>query len=779
LDWIVMKALEKDRNRRYETASAFAADVQRYLKDEPVQACPPSAWYRFRKFTRRNKTALAVAGLILFVVAMLGGGGGWVIRDRAAREQRLTAQVELILDDVDGLEREQKWPEALAAAKRAEAALAGGETGDAIKRRVEDARRELAFVAELDRIRQERATLVKGDVNNAGAGAARDYARAFRDYGVDIEALPADEAVARLRARPALTLPIAAALDDWVEARRVLSEREAIWKLLIAIARGVDADPLRDQFRAAWGRPVTPELQAELLRLAKSVDIKAQRPADINALAHTLYRAHLRDAALGILRDGQYAYPADFWLNLDLARELSRRNDHAGALRYCSVAMSLRPDYAAAHNNLGVALADKGQMDEAIQEYQKAIDVEPTYARAHDNLGRALQAKGKLDEAIAEHRKALALGPKVALFHNNLGVALADKGQMDEAMQEFQKAIDVDPMYARAHDNLGMALRARGQLNKAIKECKEAIRIDPKDAKAHYNLGLVLGEKGRVDEAITEYEKAAELDPKDAKTHYNLAIVLSLKGRQNEAIARLQKALLLNPKDALSHGALGHALLTQGKFIEARASTRRSLDLLPRDHPLHKPATRQLQDCERLIALEEKLPAILERKEKPADAAESLDLARLCQRNKRLYAASARFFAEAFETKPELARNLTTGHRYNAACAAALAACGQGEDAASLKNEERTRLRRQAMDWLRADLALCTRRLKGADEPFRAVVRQRLERWQREPDLAGLREAAALARLSPGEREAWGALWADVAALVKQVKATAQKSPGQ
>src|SRR5262249_46260717 len=55
LDWIVMKALEKDRNRRYETASAFAADVQRYLKDEPVEAGPPSAWYRLRKFARRHK----------------------------------------------------------------------------------------------------------------------------------------------------------------------------------------------------------------------------------------------------------------------------------------------------------------------------------------------------------------------------------------------------------------------------------------------------------------------------------------------------------------------------------------------------------------------------------------------------------------------------------------------------------------------------------------------------------------------------------------------------
>jgi tetratricopeptide (TPR) repeat protein len=71
LDWIVMKALEKDRNRRYESASAFAADVQRYLADEPVLACPPSAWYRFRKFLRRNKGPVLATSVIVFV--LLGG----------------------------------------------------------------------------------------------------------------------------------------------------------------------------------------------------------------------------------------------------------------------------------------------------------------------------------------------------------------------------------------------------------------------------------------------------------------------------------------------------------------------------------------------------------------------------------------------------------------------------------------------------------------------------------------------------------------------------------
>src|SRR5207253_6307622 len=97
LDWIVMKCLEKDRNRRYETANGLMHDIERHLHDEPVQACPPSPWYRFRKLLRRNKTGLAIAGLVLFCIVLLGGGVGWVVRDRAARQEETTRQVQDLL----------------------------------------------------------------------------------------------------------------------------------------------------------------------------------------------------------------------------------------------------------------------------------------------------------------------------------------------------------------------------------------------------------------------------------------------------------------------------------------------------------------------------------------------------------------------------------------------------------------------------------------------------------------------------------------------------------
>lgn len=92
LDWVVMKALEKDRNRRFESPSAFAADIQRYLDDEPVQACPPSAGYRFRKFARRNKAALATAATVAAGVIVAVGSLAAAVTALAASNAEVTAE---------------------------------------------------------------------------------------------------------------------------------------------------------------------------------------------------------------------------------------------------------------------------------------------------------------------------------------------------------------------------------------------------------------------------------------------------------------------------------------------------------------------------------------------------------------------------------------------------------------------------------------------------------------------------------------------------------------
>src|SRR5262249_12070533 len=139
--------------------------------------------------------------------------------------------------------------------------------------------------------------------------AVQDYARAFREYGVDVEALPADEAVARLQGRPALAAALAATLDDWVVGRWNLHDPGPSWTPLVVVARGLDPDAQRDRLRAMWFRPVTPESQAELRKLVESIDVKTQSPATLLALAITLRDFQLADSALRIMRDSQFTYP--------------------------------------------------------------------------------------------------------------------------------------------------------------------------------------------------------------------------------------------------------------------------------------------------------------------------------------------------------------------------------------------------------------------------------------------------------------------------------------
>jgi hypothetical protein len=175
-----------------------------------------------------------------------------------------------------------------------------------------------------------------------------------------------------------------------------------------------------------------------------------------------------------------------------------------------------------------------------------------------------------------------------------------------------------------------------------------------------------------------------------------------------------------------------------------------------------------------LAAARDKFAAFQKGSYTPASNDERLDLAEWCK-IKKLFHTATRLYAAAFAADPKLANDLGAEHRYTAACYAALAAAGQGEDAAKLDDKERTRLRQQARDWLRADLALRTRQLESGKPADRAAVQQALRHWQEDSDLIGLRDAAALAKLPAEERAACERFWSDVAALLKKADTPAQK----
>jgi serine/threonine-protein kinase len=164
-----------------------------------------------------------------------------------------------------------------------------------------------------------------------------------------------------------------------------------------------------------------------------------------------------------------------------------------------------------------------------------------------------------------------------------------------------------------------------------------------------------------------------------------------------------------------------------------------------------------------MVELDDRLQAIVRGHARPAGAAECIELARLCCRRNH-HATAVRFFTQAFAADPKLADNQGVSYRYRAACAAAQAGCGQDKGAAGPDQVGRSGLRRQALEWLRADLDRRVSRLPAAPQD-RAVLVAVLRRWQNDPALAGVRDASALATLPPAERARWQKLWADVAAL--------------
>jgi serine/threonine-protein kinase len=244
------------------------------------------------------------------------------------------------------------------------------------------------------------------------------------------------------------------------------------------------------------------------------------------------------------------------------------------------------------------------------------------------------------------------------------------------------------------------------------------------------------------------------------------------KGDYDGAVVALRNALRLDRNYAPAHYTLGMALMKQGKFPDALVELRRADELGSRTPGWALPSADAVRRCEAEAALDAKLTAILAGRAQPADAAERVKLASQCrQAYRRLPAAAARFYADAFGVEPRLAEDLNTQNRYNAACAAVLAGAGQGEDEGRLKEDERVRWRKQALDWLRADLAAYARRLEEGQLDGRALVQRRLQRWQRDNDLAGLRDAAAVARLPAEEQAACKKLWEDVASVLRKAQA--------
>jgi serine/threonine protein kinase/tetratricopeptide (TPR) repeat protein len=525
LDWVVMKTLEKDRTRRYETANELAMDIERHLADEPVTAGPPSEVYRVRKFVRRHRTGVTAA--LLVAAALVTGFALALVGFVQAGRQRNLAQEQ-----------------------RRRASLNFAMARDAVEEMMRVTKDELSDVPGADKLRRQ--LLQKAQVFYAGfvaenrddPAALEEIALAYDHIGIihtelgnyvqSREAfLEAIELLERLTAEfpdePEYRVELAGCLyrysytfgfawgvgrHDIVDRREVLRKALLLWEELVADFPGV------------------PEYRVGLARRHTSFG-NILRKADRLNEAET----HLRQALS--VRQKLHAVFPDVPKNLD--------------------------GFAHSHHWLGAHLLETGRLAEAEQHLREALELreqllveEAVYSRgrlAHikEYFGRLMLKQGKYEDAEKEFREAMAICEKLIeefpghvihrwrLGHSlrNLYEVLRDTGRVQEAEDTLREAVSHWEQLAADYPDasrfreflagslvwLVEMLSETGRLEEALKRCQEAVVVyenlvsDFPDvpryhaylAKSYSSLGEVLKELGRLEEAEEAYQQAEEM----------------------------------------------------------------------------------------------------------------------------------------------------------------------------------------------------------------------------------------------------------------------------
>ena len=199
------------------------------------------------------------------------------------------------------------------------------------------------------------------------------------------------------------------------------------------------------------------------------------------------------------------------------------------------------------HNNLGLVHVRRGQQQDAIRCFRRALALDPRHVYAHSNLGNALRAQGRLDEAAASCERALAVQPHFADALINLGGIRVEQQRMGDAQALYERVLQIDPHRTDAHRNLGLLFRTQGRMKEAIVSYRKALESAPGLAVLHSELAGTLRDFGDFAAAVAAYRKALDIDPQSAPEHYNLAETLKVMGQFDEAIAAYGRALTLKP----------------------------------------------------------------------------------------------------------------------------------------------------------------------------------------------------------------------------------------
>ncbi|MFW6296679.1 MAG: tetratricopeptide repeat protein [Halothece sp.] len=257
----------------------------------------------------------------------------------------------------------------------------------------------------------------------------------------------------------------------------------------------------------------------------------------------------------------------------------AKRGEFEEAIKDFTKAININPNDANFYFSRGMAYAEMGELEKAIENCTKAIKINPNDANFYFSRGFAYAESGYFEEAIKDFTKAIEINPTFTKAYFNRGVTYAESGYFEEAIKDFTKAIEVDPRLTDVYWLRGMARVEKGDFQGAIEDFTEVIGINPTDADAYNNRGLARVQRKDFEGAIEDYTKAIEINPTDADVYFNRALAHIQRKDFEGAIEDYTKAIKINSADADIYFNRGIACGERGDYQKAVEDYKKAADL--------------------------------------------------------------------------------------------------------------------------------------------------------------------------------------------------------
>ena len=618
---IARDCLVAERDGRLRDALVIAQRLRAYLmgieeraRKAEVEAAKATVRAKAERKAKRLTMGLGIA--ILGVLTLSAG----VLQNREKQRKELTARVNLELNEASVRRAEEAWPEALAAAQRADVLVRSGRTDDQLVQAVasqleiiQRAAEASAEAAQLNASNQELLAALadirqpEGErfYKNDWSAVEASYARIFEAHGLDLDAGDAAHQADAVVAR-GITGELAANLDIWSIVRMSAGDPQGAARLA-EISSLADPDTRRDALRTA----VLTSDRDHMREATSAADLAELPTTTLVLLGAALRSAGLPEESVASLEAAIRVNPGDFAANMGLARALQETSppQYERAARHYTAAMALRPTSIEAPHELIILLDLELENDaEAMRLLQATLDRWPDepHLRFHrgilrnarggpgdhqaalddflfaeasapndsptqHNIGETLTSLGREEEAVARFERAIELDSKIPMHHWQLGSSLATLGHYEAAVPHLEHALELDPDLVAARNELGHSLARLGQLDRASAIHEQVLELDPNSAEALRFLAFVRVQQGALDEALELYARgiASASDPKLlVELHYDHGITLRMLGRHTDAEGAFRSGLGVDPDHARCKIGLGNCLIDTGRMAQ-------------------------------------------------------------------------------------------------------------------------------------------------------------------------------------------------------------------